>query len=368
MIDNENDPGTDGDSAVVSVGETFSAARKQQGLTQQQVADRLHLRISSIQAIESDGIEKGVSLTFTKGYVRLYARLLGLHADPLMVAFGQLHAQDTQPAKLQSFSKRVAREANDSRWNMVTYIIVASVIGLVILWWIDQSHFSFTDSFNSSLQAPTQQSGELTPAPVISAAEQNDIVNDPNYSGELEAVSPNDLFSANTPDQMLSQEQSPIAPSQDSEISNDADLESPITVASSAEQTEQTSPAEASDPIALNDQISELAEPLEDSTRLSITRASDSDLPYKVNSDGTVDMVFTFSDDCWVSVKDRFDETVAVGVKVKGRVMKVSGIPPIQVVLGAPQHVAIDFGGQPVDMSEYDGSRSANFQLPIQGE
>jgi len=87
-----------------------------------------------------------------------------------------------------------------------------------------------------------------------------------------------------------------------------------------------------------------------------------------LNADGTVDVVFTFKDDCWVSVKDANKETMAYGVKTKGRVMTVSGVPPVRVILGAPQNVEIDFGGQAVDMNAYEAGRSANFQLPVTGE
>jgi cytoskeleton protein RodZ len=79
-------------------------------------------------------------------------------------------------------------------------------------------------------------------------------------------------------------------------------------------------------------------------------------------------MVFTFSDDCWVSVKDANGEVVAIGVKVKGRVMEVSGLPPLEVILGAPGAVDIDFGGEQIDMSQFPVTRTANFQLPLQGE
>jgi cytoskeleton protein RodZ len=59
---------------------------------------------------------------------------------------------------------------------------------------------------------------------------------------------------------------------------------------------------------------------------------------------------------------------MAYGVKKKGRIMTVSGIPPIRVILGAPQNVEIDFGGQPVDMTVHPAGRSANFKLPVVGE
>jgi cytoskeleton protein RodZ len=329
---NNNEHPNSSDTDKPSPGRVLAEAREQQGLTQQQVAQRLRLRISSIQALEADETEKDVSITFTKGYVRLYAKLLGLEVEPLMQAFEALNGQNgQQPAKLQSFSRRVAREANDSRWNLVTYVIVALVIGSVVLWWVDQSDFSLSGSLDTDMTQNTEdaQPTELNPL------EQTQM--DTDYET---------VASFDSPD---------VLPSEDDPVSNDDPdavppvLEEEIRNLSTAVEAEQeqvplsTSPSSASPSFAAS-------------------------LPYTVNADGTVDMVFTFADDCWVSVKDVNGETVAIGVKVKGRVMEVSGIPPLEVILGAPGVVDINFGGQDVDLSQFPITRSANFQLPLQGE
>ncbi|WP_395340861.1 RodZ domain-containing protein [Ningiella sp. W23] len=398
MSDNETLDQQEQPKETKSLGAILASAREQQGLSQQQVADSLHLRLSSVHAIESDSIEADVSLTFTKGYIRLYARLLGLKVEPLLRMFDKLHAQDTKDAKLQSFSKRVAREANDSRWNMVTYIIAILVIGSVVVWWVDQSRFSFSDTFNddaSSESSVSESSGEIS----IS----NDNISD-NRSN-IESL-PVDTLPQDAEQKLESQgTDSSLDNSADPFQIEDASSEDSLIV--DADDTIQTGDTSASDDGVIDDTLNaevEIRDQLT-SAQIALSEGTDStpddidneiresnadtldnvqseldmttgdgsalqnaDLPYTVNADGTVDMVFTFSNDCWVSVKDAFDETIAVGVKVKGRVMEVSGVPPIAVILGNPQYVEIDFGGQKVDMSGYDGSRSANFQLPIQGE
>ena len=128
-----------------SPGKQLIRAREALGLTQKQVADRLHLRLNSVQAVEQDAPEEGVSVTFSKGYVRLYAKLVHLEKEPLLAAYDQIHMKEEKPAKLKSFSKRVTREAHDYRWNMVTIVVVLLVIGSVVGWWVQQSD-SFKDS------------------------------------------------------------------------------------------------------------------------------------------------------------------------------------------------------------------------------
>jgi len=89
---------------------------------------------------------------------------------------------------------------------------------------------------------------------------------------------------------------------------------------------------------------------------------------YTINSNGTVDVIFTFKEDCWLSVKDANAEVIALGVKVKGRVMSVRGTPPISVNMCPPQTVDIDFAGAPVDLSRHPSGIPIKFELSITGE
>jgi cytoskeleton protein RodZ len=384
MTNEENSTNPNDANANVGPGEILSSAREQQGLTQQQVADRLHLRLSSVQAIESDSIEKGVSITFTKGYVRLYARLMGISADPLLKSFDKLHALSNTPSKLQSFSKRVEREANDSRWNFVTYIIILLLVGLLVVWWVDQSNFSFSDALNTDAQ---NSSSPTSAAPI--AVEQSNV--EQNTSDRQQGIDTS-IVDSDIAEALTSSTDPELAVEsavEDNSLQAETDS-NPSNIATETTQADDVTSAgqgvienDTSTVTQTGELVQGAAQEIEsvvdDSDALADTQANtqddsqtsttiDQDLPYAVNSDGSVDMVFTFADDCWVSVKDAFDQTIAVGVKVKGRVMEVSGVPPIEIILGAPQVVEIDFGGQAVDMSGFDDGRSANFQLPLQGE
>ncbi|MGY0564240.1 MAG: DUF4115 domain-containing protein [Paraglaciecola chathamensis] len=77
-----------------------------------------------------------------------------------------------------------------------------------------------------------------------------------------------------------------------------------------------------------------------------------------------MDVVFTFADDCWVSVIDATGETIAIGVKVAGRVMSISGIAPFEIILGAPSVVQIKYADKDVDMSFLAPNSTAKFSLP----
>lgn len=63
------------------VGEHLRAAREVAGLSRAQVAESLRLRVSVIEAIEAGNLEVGVPTTFIRGYIKNYARLLGVPTE-----------------------------------------------------------------------------------------------------------------------------------------------------------------------------------------------------------------------------------------------------------------------------------------------
>lgn len=121
-----------------SPGQSLRQAREAAGMTQQALADKIFLKIKVIQQLEADEVNPKTSTTFTKGYIRLYAKHVGIDPEPLLIEFERRFNVDKSSQKLQSFSRRVSTEANDHRWMMVTYVILAIVVALVVIWWYQQ--------------------------------------------------------------------------------------------------------------------------------------------------------------------------------------------------------------------------------------
>lgn len=87
------------------LGEAFAEARKAANLTQVEVAERLSVTRTPIQAIERGRQANGSPFTKVTATMRSYARLLGWTEDsPTRILNGQESEQATQPAS-QSDSK-----------------------------------------------------------------------------------------------------------------------------------------------------------------------------------------------------------------------------------------------------------------------
>ena len=65
------------------VGQELAFAREAKGMSQEQIADILNLTLANVIALENDDYESLPGWTYVSGYLRAYARLLGLDSDSL---------------------------------------------------------------------------------------------------------------------------------------------------------------------------------------------------------------------------------------------------------------------------------------------
>lgn len=298
-------------------GQILKQARERAGLTSQDIADKIKLKRSLIEDIEQDNYDVKISLTFIKGYLKLYAKHVDVAESDVVMAFENLNTQDKEPAKLQSFSRRIANQANDDKLMMVTYLIVAVVIALVVIWWFQQGSED-TSKLSEPATYSSESDTEITPLSEDTKAELFDVVPEVEQSntqttGSLEIVEPvTDLIQADI--------------TQNGSGNTD--------VAPAVEQTDNTNNIEVTETLA-------------------------------EQTVAPVELVFEFSGDCWMNLSDATGENIAYGVKVKGRVMPISGIPPFVVTLGAPEAVQIRYAGEALDMSFLTPGRIAKFELPL---
>lgn len=106
-------------------GEMLRAAREQLGYSQKDIANRLRLRLSVINDIEDNRFEQAQLATFTRGYVRSYAKYVGVDEKSILALLDQYGHAQPQEQEMQSFSRRTKREAHDSRIMGLTWILAA---------------------------------------------------------------------------------------------------------------------------------------------------------------------------------------------------------------------------------------------------
>ncbi|EKO3449162.1 DUF4115 domain-containing protein [Vibrio fluvialis] len=289
----------------VQPGTLLKEKREALGLTQKQVADRLRLRVTIIQNIEENNFDSDLVATFTRGYLRSYAKAVGLAEHLVLDAFEESVTPEPQEQTMQSFSKKTKREKHDSRIMTITWIILLVIIGMSSLWWWQN---------NEQDTLKPDQSAEAVSAVADQAA-----------APETEEVQP---------------EFNTIEPTQ-AEAQSDA----------------QTSEEPTGDEMAMEDPAPAQEEAVvESQTTPAVPAAAE------VTSGELLTM--NFSSDCWVQVKDATGKTLSTGIKKAGETLNLRGQKPLQVILGAPEGVSVTFASEPVDLSGYTSGKVARFTLP----
>ncbi|MFT6898109.1 MAG: cytoskeleton protein RodZ [Paraglaciecola sp.] len=303
-------------------GQLLKNARLARHLTLEQVASRLYLKASLLDQLENDHYDQAISMTFIKGYLKLYARQVGVTEAEILDALDTLNMQKKEPAKLQSFSRRVAHQANDDKLMLVTYLILGAVVALVVVWWFQQDN-----------------KDPLVVGPQITAdtAEQSADISDASTKNSVPDTSAQPDANGVVTERFVPQPATPTLQQSDDITSTDTDDGSP-------EPVDEISEPQSAQPL-----------PGMDTTTPSTA----------VEGQQKVQLVFEFSDDCWMRLTDATGEDIAYGVKVAGRVMTVSGVPPFNVILGAPSAVKINYSGEDLDMSKFNASQTAEFSLPL---
>lgn len=328
-----------------SPGAMLKARREKLGLSQQDIADKLFLKSKQINDLEDDVIDEKSSVTFTKGYVRNYAKQLGMNSHEVIEAFERYHNQTSVPSseKLQSFSKRVAKQTHDDRWMMVTYVILLLIIAGVVMWWYQQPGDEAVSEVPLS-EAVKREAANTPITPEGDASNRSQLGGSDLSSKPASSTSSSDgVFNSNA------------SSMEESTTDNELDLQSD-EFAQDGSINEGAISAPDTDIDESNNLTALVSSNSQSEPNLGIAAESDA---------APISMVFTFVDDCWVNIKDASGEAIAYGVKQKGRVMEIQGVPPVEVTLGAPDNVRISVNGETVDISSYQNGKTARFALPL---
>lgn len=92
----------------ISAGRQLQAARERMGLSVREAADGLNLSVAIIEALEADRYEALPPRTFVKGYLRAYAKLVGVKEYDVLAAYEQQQPEpvaEAIPAALASTPK-----------------------------------------------------------------------------------------------------------------------------------------------------------------------------------------------------------------------------------------------------------------------
>src|SRR5437870_11613438 len=114
-----------------SIGEFFKQVRETKGLTIDEVASKTRIRTDFVKALEDGNFAKLPDQVFARGFVRSYARSLGLDEDDAIHRFAQ--SAGAYYDKQVERERLKVRQAEEERKRQANRKAVAIAIGIAIL-------------------------------------------------------------------------------------------------------------------------------------------------------------------------------------------------------------------------------------------
>ena len=313
--------------AAQTTGAHLRSAREQLGLSQQAVAERLCLKVSTVRDIEDDKEPAELASTFLRGYIRSYARLVHIPEEELLPMMEkQTPLRSAKVAPMQSFSLGKRRKKRDGWLMSFTWLILIVVLGFTVAWWWQNHKAQQEEISNMADQSSVelQTSDDSQSVPLDSSIE-------PTHAPYVTTETPAPEVDTTAPVAAAS-EPAPEVTSADS--ANTAPVQNDAVVSPSQSGTDVV----AATPDATASQTA--------------TLPTDSAQAVAPEADANA-IVMNFSADCWLEVTDASGKKLFSGMQRQGGNLNLTGQAPYKLKIGAPAAVQVQFQGKPVDLSRF---------------
>ncbi|OML00892.1 cytoskeleton protein RodZ [Yersinia pestis] len=322
-------------TATETPGVRLRQARESLGLTQQTVAERLCLKVSTIRDIEEDNAQANLASTFHRGYIRSYAKLVHLPEDELLpILEKQAPVRAAKVAPMQSFSLGKKHKKRDGWLMSFTWLIVLVVLGLTGAWWW-QNHQAQQAEIANMVDQSSAQLSQNGGQPV------------PLTDDNSDAIAPTDA-----PAPVANGQPVPLTNHSGSAITNSATTSSvPKTTSTEPVDTANTNTTmhqEGAASAAVSP--SQVPQPGMPTGQPPLPTA-DAGVSGSASSVGA--LVMNFTADCWLQVVDATGKTLFSGIQKGGAVLNLAGKAPYKLTIGAPGALTISYQGNPVDLSKF---------------
>lgn len=152
----------------ISIGQTLREAREAQGMTLEDAAARLRLMHRQIEAMETGDFDGLGQPVFARGFVRNYARLLGLAPDALLA---RMEGGPAEPAAVSRAEPPLSRSWLSSPWLILLLLGVLVVVMAPVALYLWLNSEGGEDAHRVQPAAQIQRAPAPAPAAVAKPAE-----------------------------------------------------------------------------------------------------------------------------------------------------------------------------------------------------
>ena len=328
----------------VNPGETLRQARESNGWSLAEVALKLNLTTTSLSNLEAGAFDKLPGHTFARGYIRAYAKLLGMDQAVLVQQFDQSTGTDSQGSSVHSLG-RIEEPVRVSHTilRIVSLLLLVAVIGGGFVWWQDQTSLRTKDLVGLTPEHVEVEGADGTTQIHPLDEPEDQAVAQGQAEGETELALPQAETSAEAPaeTQATAPAAAPVAPT------------APVAAA----PTHSTAAATPATPAPA---VPAVPAPV---VTAPVAPSAPSPAPVAAPAAGQGQVQIQFTADCWTQVTDGSGKVLFSGLKRKGDNVSVSGKPPFAVRLGYARGAQVNYNGHAVDVAPFTSGETARLKL-----
>lgn len=327
-------------------GETLRLAREKKGWQVAEVASQLNLSPQSLVQLEAGEFERLPGNTFARGYVRAYAKLLGLDQPTLVEAFDRYTGTDATGSTVQSLG-RIPEPLRLSRTvlRLVSAVLLLLLLLLGYFWWQERperltdlgafglKHIEVESADGTTEVHPLDEPEDQAVAEALQGGEETPVELAPAEAGQPQADGQAAAPSA---------EAAPITAAPTTAVplpvpGNAVPLAATAAVPAAGAAVQNVAPAESATPGA----------PVAEAAEAAPAVAPVEPAPAVREGEGLVQVSFTA--DCWTQVTDGNGRVLVSTVKRAGESLQIAGKAPLELRLGNARVAQVRYNGEAVE-------------------
>ena len=356
-------------ASTPNLGEVFRQTREGRGESIADVAHALKLSPRQIEAIEMERFDLLPGAAFVRGFVRNYARYLGLDPDAMLTNLSGGVRQDVRLAPVTNANGSMPSAVNERKIVRPVMAVVAGMVAVLLLGW----YFDWFALNEHERVAPVARSDHAAPvppasAPVVLPAPPLGSPAPPAMSRPESSTSDGNSLrqgSSDTPDQAeaVAEESADGDPARTAgEVDPVADVE---TGQFAGEAAESDSPSVEEVAVAGDGAPGEGQEVAPGAVSAPdvapgtvgpapvMTASPDEVLQPEPLPEGMSRLVFALHGESWIQVRDAEGMALYTGTGQAGSSRTVQGHPPFAIVVGNAGMVTLTRDGQTVDLEPH---------------
>jgi cytoskeleton protein RodZ len=328
------------ETASASLGAMLREAREQKGLSVADIAHQLKFAPRQIEALEMDDFKSLPEMTFLRGFIRSYAKILGIDADLLLATLPQKNAP---PTPLIPISVEVPfPTAHSQQWQNLIWLgaaLLLSVLVVVFAVWHYTTPYSTTEMVR--VDPRTSQPSKIKSTPSSSGVEG--VASGIGQTETMASLSPKVQIEPASAPYEINTVMPPAVPQQHP-------LQTETLSAVSAVNSSSSKPRDALPATTTKPEQTHSEKPV-----------AKPDIPQNFAS-----LRLVFDDDSWVEIKDKDDRRLASQTNPRGSELRLNGHAPFSLVISRAGSVRVYLRGKQVDLTPYTKHSSEVARLTLE--